>query len=570
MFIPGIVLAEFLFPAALPDELPVIGFGIMILLAGACAFLYVLPTGFYAPDVLTAVAAVLVVLSEIRLHKPNVRSKIMAADKTGIYFMLLSFVFTACVIMLPVRGQIPFLVSTPWHTRLPFMDGDMVLQYRAAQFLMNKLDFISTRFYCCGWHVYDRPPLMAMTGAFLLGVFHINVSPAFEVWLMADQQVQLSGYPEFWVTGMLLDASVVLSGYLLLKNVFGSKVARMSAVFMVLNPFIFANNFFTSAKSMAAFFILFFYYCLLNRRHMPLASAFAGLGILSHPYALLFVIGGLTFYGLASRKSALAERLKTMMTMVAVIGMTVSVWLFWSYYIFGSLPLGLLTGNGVGILGGGPPTTPLDILWNRVAIAFRTVTPYFLGLTGSGLASIIPTFGQPWTSSIVLQAKSYPVLAALALVYDWTLPGALTLSLTWFCYSGYCKLFRSMKPLSVGFVAVPALLATAIAPLNANVPGLTLLFFQPIVPILLGIGAWRLSQARKSVWILVGLGMLLESILFTWGIVYPINLIFSDWSVADYALFGLALVCYSVSISCVICLLGQGAVTSDAVENHIS
>jgi hypothetical protein len=369
---------------------------------------------------------------------------------------------------------------------------------------------------------------------------------------------------------MLLDASVVLSGYLFLKNVFGSKIARISAVFMVLNPFIFASNFFTSPKSMAAFFILFFYYCLLNRRHLPLASVFAGLGVLSHPYALSFVFGGLTFYVLASRKIALAQRLKTTLTMVALIGVTASVWLVWSYYLSGSLPLGLLTVNPSSILGGGPPTTLLDFLWSRVVIAFRAVTPYFLGLTGSELAAIIPTFNQAWTNSIVLQAKSYPVLAALALVYDWTLPGALTLSLTLFCYIGYCKLFRSMRPLSIGFVAVPALLATAIAPLNANVPGLTILFFQPIVVILLGIGVWRLLQAGKRVRIIVGLGMLVESILFTWGVVYPLNLIFNDWSVADYGLFGLVLVCYLVSITCVVGLLDQGGVSSDAIESHSS
>jgi hypothetical protein len=347
--------------------------------------------------------------------------------------------------------------------------------------------------------------------------------------------MQVSGFPEFWVAGSMLNASVMLSSYLFVKAIFDNKVARLTVAFLVLSPFMLWNTFYTTPKSMAAFFLLVFFYSLIKRRYLPLGAIFAGLGVLSHPYVLIFVAGGFTYF-LATRDNSVTQTLKSIAVMMSLLAITVSPWVLWSYSMFGSVPSSLLTTYAEG------PTSLLTALWTHIIALYRTITPYFFGYSSAEMPAIFS-----WNPAIMLQVQLHPILATIALTYIFNLPGALTLTLTVFSYLGFGRLFGSMRNFFIGLVAIPFALSLAVT--GSVTSGLTPYFFHPIVVILVATGVWQLLKFRRRIRVLAAIGITFEYLFFVWFVIYPFNLVFHEWFLADYAVFGLILVCFVVVMS---------------------
>jgi 4-amino-4-deoxy-L-arabinose transferase-like glycosyltransferase len=526
MLIPGVALAEFMIPTASPDEVLAMGFGLMVAISGLLSLLHELPSAYGTLSIGIA-TMVLLVFSAWRFMRSRLVSKISSADKFGLYCMLAAFFLAISIVLLPVHeGDVLFLMAPPYHTRMPFLPGDMVLPYRFAQFLVNHLDVYSTTFYCCDWHIYDRTPLMGMVGAYLLGLFRIDVVAAPVFWGASQQVLDKSGLYEFWSAGALLDASIILSGYLLIKTLFGQKVARLATVFLVLNPFILWNAFYTSPKSMAAYFVLLFYYCVVTRRHLPLAGVFAGLAVLSHAYALLFLPGGLLFLIMGH-----GSEIRKIPRMLALFVAVVAPWGLWAYALHTELGLFFRMLAG--------PSDLTAAVWTRIVNAYRTLSPWLFGLTASDTSNFFAS--QPTISADI---RSHPILALVGLTYVWTLPGAVSLSLTTFSFAGLFGESRSKSRLVLLLVVLPFVFGVAIT--GGVYGGLAYVYCHPIVPILVAFGAvYLLQHGKKALNAAVGLGILAESLFVTWVMIYPYHLLVRLSSLFDLALLAMILLCYS-------------------------
>jgi len=533
MLIPGLAIAEFVLPSADPDELLVISPGVMIAIGGLLSLLDELPS-IYSSLSITAATILILFFSAWRFTRSDLVSKISSADKFGLYCMVAAFLLAISVVLLPVReGDVLFLFGQPWHTRMPFLPGDMVLPFRVTQFLANHLDLHTTPFYCCGWQIYDRPPLMGLVAAYLLGVFRINVS-AVPVWAMVQQELSGAGFFEFWSAGAFLDALVILSAYLLVKTLFGKGTSRFATLLLVLSPFIFWNVLYTSPKNMAAYFVLFFYYCVITRRFLPLAGVFAGLGVLSHPYVIVYVAGGVLYLIAANHVRHSLKELRKIAIMLAIFLAVVAPWGLWSYAIFHSEP-SLFWKNLAG------PSDLASMIWARVVNAYRTLTPYFFGYAASDTTSFFS-----WEPTFAAEIRAHPTLALVGLTYIFTLPGALSLSLTGFSYVGFLERSKSMVKVVLPLVVLPFLLSLVIT--GSVGAGLAPYFCHPIVVILTAFGVSRLLQHGTLVRTAVSLGLLAESFFVIWVLIYPYRLLLELSSAFDFALLGIVLLCYLVVV----------------------
>lgn len=274
---------------------------------------------------------------------------------------------------------------------------------------------------------------------------------------------------------------------------------------------------------------------MVKRRYLPLAAIFAGLGVLSHPYVLVFLAGGLVFFLLSQGKSGI-QRVKSLANMLGLIIITVSPWILWSSFMFGTFPSALLARYVEG-------STNLSLaLWTRIIVLYRTITPYLFAYSvpeASSIPAPLPT--------VMAQVQSHPILAIFALTYIFTFPGALTFSLTVFSCLGFARLFRSMRQFFISLVAIPMVLVLAITGVVTS--GLTPYFLHPIVVVLVALGVWQLLQTGRTIRWLAAVGMVLESLFFAWVIIYPFYLAFQGWVLVDYVLVGLILVCYLVTIA---------------------
>jgi len=526
MMIPGVALAESMIPTATPDEVLTMSFGFMVAAGGLLSLLHELPNASLGIEVATIL---LLVFSLWRFMHSKLIAKVSSADKFGLYCMLASFVLALSAVLLPVNdGDVLFLFAQPWHTRMPFLPGDMVLPFRFTQFLVNHLDVSTTTFYCCGWQIYDRTPLMGMVGGYLLGLFRINVS-GYPIWGMTQPQVNTSGFYEFWVAGTLLNASVIFSGYLLIKTIFHQKAARLATIFLVLNPFILWNSFYTSPKSMAAYFVLLFYYCVVTRRHLPVAGLFAGLAVLSHPYVLVYIVGGMLFL-IPSHVGEIKRDLRRISIMVALLVAVVTPWGLWAYGLHSDF--GLFWRMQAG------PSDLTSMVWTRIVNLYQTLAPYYFGYLPSYTSSF---FAE--SALLNAEARSHPILTLLGATYIWTLPGATSLSLATFSYTSLVDKFRSMGRPILFFIVVPLILSLAIT--GHILAGLTPYYLHPIVVMLVAFGAlYLLEQGSRPLIALVSFGIVAESLFLTWVLVYPFYLILRLSSVFDFALFALILLCY--------------------------
>ena len=450
---------------------------------------------------------------------------VAAFDKFGLYSTLALFVFAWFYVTLPAPiGSIPFLFAQPWHTRVPFLPGDQVLPFRVAQFVLNQADLETVEFYCCGWLISDRPPLMGLLAAFFLATAQIKVSLA-PIWGMSAEQVALSGYPEFQMVGIWLDSLLVLSGYLLIKRIIHRRVAQIVTSILLMNPFILWNTFYTSPKSMGAYFVFLFFILLIEGKHLKLAGLMAALAYLSHQYVLVYIIGGLVFWLLKHGLTTINVRRIFVISIVMIAA--VAPWELWTILVYGHPSKFLLYPLAVsGFNPENPQATLQDFarmevssfIWTKVLNLYRTIFPFTLGFT---LSDINQLFAG---SNIASTISMYPYIAALAFLYIFSLPGALTLTMTLPSYLG--SLNKAFRLELFSFVAIP--LALSVMMIGYPTSGVTPYFLQPTIPLLLASGVALLLRADLRYARLLFLGLFIESFFMTWVITYPAILLYTE------------------------------------------
>jgi len=102
---------------------------------------------------------------------------------------------------------------------------------------------------------------------------------------------------QYWVSqiiSVVINSLYIFPAYLIAKNAFGDRVAKVSALFMLVTPFLIFNTLYTWPKNAAMYGILMMIYFLFFSEHdirlrYPLAGFFAGLGFWFHNYAVFYI-----------------------------------------------------------------------------------------------------------------------------------------------------------------------------------------------------------------------------------------------------------------------------------------
>ncbi len=272
-FIPG-YLALSLFPSLKNYEKVAASFGISFLILFIISFIaFILnigqsPINLYGLAVIVAVLLFIIWRKKIRIQ-------------AGKDIVLLSLIFI---------GVYAHLISsqaiTPLYTG-GFMYKDWFTHYASSLFYLNNGDISATgnaADYFSNYLPITRPPMYNFVVAFFMSIFGDSF------WI-------------YQIAGTLMNATTVLSAYLLARVLFSEKTAIIASGFFFFNPFILREDIFTWQKPVATYMVLlslYFYLKIRNENHTKvdiiLFGLFSGLAGLSHQFTYLYLAGILLDY----------------------------------------------------------------------------------------------------------------------------------------------------------------------------------------------------------------------------------------------------------------------------------
>lgn len=122
-------------------------------------------------------------------------------------------------------------------------------------------------------------------------------TPLFNILIYSYHHLLGTSLYQYWVSqiiSVVINSVYIFPAYLIARKVFGDWVATISALFMLVTPFLIFNTIYTWPKNAAMYGILMMIYFLFFSGHdiklrYPLAGFFAGLGFLFHNYALFYI-----------------------------------------------------------------------------------------------------------------------------------------------------------------------------------------------------------------------------------------------------------------------------------------
>lgn len=538
LMVPGYVLSSLIFrdsscpfriAASTAVSAPI--YSIVVLVAVAA--------GQYRDWISSIFAALMIGGSLLALsRRPALMKDFRAADKTHLKWTLILFVFAISLMALPASLQdIPYTAGhSLQETRMPILPGDQYLPYRLEQILLNGADWKQVNFYGI-WTVADRTPMMGLVAAFVTSSIHV-IPPLDWIWNVPGGAFS---WNVFQIVGIWLDAQIIITAYLVLKELFGPAKARLAMPFLALSPFIVWNTFYTSPKSMAAYFILLSVLLIVQKKTVR-AGVMAGLGFLSHSFTLFYVLGALY---LIFRKAwtNIRRGLSNISFFLASAGLVVAPWLVWSSLVYGHTSSFIL----YPFASSGPDSTlgaaqvmerflrapPMLSIWVRVVNAFRTLLPWPLMITPGW-------FAQYGWADLFSWSPSVDVL--LLYTYFFTIPGAVSLTLT---FPAYLAWIRSRNEVILATVTLP--LISAIFFFGYPWAGFSVLMAQPLVPLLVGVGVASLRTSRLTFVVL--LGVIVEFFFVIWLHVYPAGLLLTNIRSASDAVFLAAVAIWAMLVA---------------------
>ncbi|HEY9247268.1 MAG TPA: glycosyltransferase family 39 protein, partial [Candidatus Methanoperedens sp.] len=122
-------------------------------------------------------------------------------------------------------------------------------------------------------------------------------TPLFGLLIYAYHNILGTSLYQYWISqiiGVVLNSVFILPAFLIARKVFGDRVAKASALFMIITPFLVFNSLYTWPKNAAMYGILMMIYFLFFsdldiKLRYPLAGFFAGLGFWFHNYAVFYI-----------------------------------------------------------------------------------------------------------------------------------------------------------------------------------------------------------------------------------------------------------------------------------------
>jgi hypothetical protein len=339
---------------------------------------------------------------------------------------------------------------------------------------------------------------------------------------------------------------MILSGYLLLTKLTSRPVAKIATGLLLINPYILWNIFYTSPKAMGAYFVLLFI-AMLMKGQLKTAGLVAGLAYLSHQYVLVYLLGGIVFWKMRFGISWI--KAKNLLLLFLVAALTVLPWELWDDVIYGHPSHFIfypIVQNGATLTNPAATLSSLatfdlgSFAWIKVVNLYRTLFPYTIGLSSIEIQQIYAG------SAISGTMSSHPITTALALLYMFTLPGALSLTLTVPIYFALLRKIVKFDSISLAFILTPILLSVAL--IGYSTLGLADIFLQPMVPIMIGSGVPILFTLRRRTRRVLFLLIISESLFMTWGIMYPAALLFDLRSIQDIFLASIAVALYAALV----------------------
>jgi 4-amino-4-deoxy-L-arabinose transferase-like glycosyltransferase len=122
-------------------------------------------------------------------------------------------------------------------------------------------------------------------------------TPLFNLLIYSYHHLLGASLYQYWISqivSVVINSVYIFPAYLIARKAFGDQVARISALFMLVTPFLIFNTIYTWPKNAAMYGILMMIYFLFFNEHeiklrYTLAGFFAGLGFLFHNYALFYI-----------------------------------------------------------------------------------------------------------------------------------------------------------------------------------------------------------------------------------------------------------------------------------------
>ncbi len=167
------------------------------------------------------------------------------------------------------------------------------------------------------YRLSDRTPLLALYTIPFLNLFGDR--------LFIFEMISISLAPLF-----------LISTWLLLKEVFGRKIAYLASIFLVFNHWLLFANHFGQVRMLALFFITLFLYFVIrlykseSNAAMFLASLAAGMAFLAHPFAIIYIFSAAIFQAIWYIKR---KRKKLYLSLIRTYGLPLlcfALWVLWA------------------------------------------------------------------------------------------------------------------------------------------------------------------------------------------------------------------------------------------------
>lgn len=227
----------------------------------------------------------------------------------------------------------------------------------------------------------------------------------FSILIYSIQKLLGTSFYQYWVSqiiSVVINSVYLFPAYLIAKKAFGERVARISALFMLVTPFLIFNTVYTWPKNAAMYGVLMMIYFLffseLNMKlRYSLAGFFGGLGFWFHNYAIFYI--GIAILLLIYKEKMYVKhisknvfndiRLKKLFCFLLVSLIVIAPYFVWVYSYYGTFftskfvyyPFAVkgyesaLRGDKQELLDSFYSTPVKEIIMIRVSNAIVTLTP---------------------------------------------------------------------------------------------------------------------------------------------------------------------------------------------------
>lgn len=233
------------------------------------------------------------------------------------------FLFLSLVLIISLVSR--FFIQTLWD--YPVIGGDWYGHTLIRPYMFNIGDWTPPQ---------ERTPLFNLL---IYSYHHLLGTSLYQYWISQ-------------IISVVANTVFILPAYLIAKKVFDENIAKVSAAFMIITPFLVKNAIYTWPKNMAMYFTLLMIYFMFfrakpnnNKLNYGLAGFFAALGFLTHNYVLFYIFTALIAFAYVKKlydyKQPLASlhelfENKFIYFFLALIAITIPYFL-WVYSSYGTI-----------------------------------------------------------------------------------------------------------------------------------------------------------------------------------------------------------------------------------------